>query len=91
MINNSRLLITNIFYLIGTTVLSIKGLNDINIEDYKCSIYINDVFYKDVIFISEIILNKKTENLDQRAFETRQDLSELKGIDLNLLHFLIKN
>ncbi|QPH39433.1 hypothetical protein [Pedobacter endophyticus] len=89
--NKRKLEITNIFYLSDATALSIKGLNNIRIGDYECSIYVNDVFYKEVNVINELFLDRKMANIEERVFEIKQDLSELKEADLKSLHFSLED
>jgi hypothetical protein len=83
--NREHILVTNIFFLPDKNILIIKGLNEKNSLDVlEYSLFLNDVFITDVSLMSEFFMEKKMTFIDERAFECKQNLNELKGIDLTL-------
>ncbi|MNY78208.1 hypothetical protein D3C86_2183650 [compost metagenome] len=47
-------------------------------------LFLNDIFITDISFISEFFIEKNRTLIDERAFECKQNLDQLKGVDLNL-------
>ena len=93
MLNEKYILVTNIFFLPDKNILIIKGLDEkhtLEMLDYP--MFLNDIFIKNISLINECFIEKKMTHTDERAFECKQNLNELKGVDLtlNILRLKIK-
>jgi|GEM_PF-7072373 len=85
MLNEKYVLVTNIFFLSDKNILVIKGLDQkYTLDIIEYALFLNDIFITNISFISEYFIEKKTKNIDERAFECKQNLDQLKGVDLTL-------
>lgn len=85
MLNEKYVLITNIFFLSDKNILVIKGLDQkYTLDMIEYPLFLNDIFITNISFISEYFIEKKTKNIDERAFECKQNLDQLKAVDLTL-------
>lgn len=85
MLNEKYVLVTNVFFLSDKNILVIKGLDQkYTLDTIEYALFLNDIFITDVSLISEFFIEKKRTNIDERAFECKQNLDQLKGVDLTL-------
>lgn len=85
MLNEKAVLVTNIFFFPDKNILIIKGLDqNHSLDMLEYSLFLNDIFIINISFISEFFIEKKNKLMDERAFECKQNLDQLKGVDLTL-------
>jgi hypothetical protein len=85
MLNEKSVLVANIFFLPDKNILIIKGLDQkYTLDMLEYPLFLNDVFIIDISFVSEFFIEKKSALIDERAFECKQNLDQLKGVDLTL-------
>lgn len=91
-IDNKNFIISNIFFLSNNnTVLSVKDFDIIDgVDKYEWAIFINGKFNRRIKIISEIILKGSKRHLNERALETKDDLSELKEFDFESNKMILK-
>lgn len=83
--NEKYVLVTNIFFLLDKNILIIKGLDPKDTLDVlEYPLFLNDIFITNISFTSEFFVEKNRILIDERAFECKQNLDQLKGVDLNL-------
>jgi hypothetical protein len=85
MLNQKFVLVTNIFFHPDKNIIIIEDLDQnhiLNILGH--SLYLNDIFIADISFTSEFFIEKKTKRTNERAFECKQNLNQLKEIDLTV-------
>ncbi|TDW52800.1 hypothetical protein EV144_1011493 [Flavobacterium sp. 270] len=85
MVNEKYLLITNIFFIEDKNILIIKGLDKkYTLNKLEYPMLLNNRFLINISLVSEFFIEKKIISIDERAFECKQNLDQLKGIDLAL-------
>ncbi|WP_343615945.1 hypothetical protein [Flavobacterium sp.] len=85
MINKKCVLVRNIFFLSNKNILIIKGLDEKDtLTMLEYSLFLNNILITKVSFSSEFFIEKKKLLIDERAFECKDNLDQLKGIDLTL-------
>ena len=91
MVNEIEVIVSNIFFLPDATILIVKGLDQkYALEKLECSLFINDIFLINILFKGELFMEKKRRHIDERAFECKQNLDQLREIDLGVNVFTIK-
>lgn len=85
MLNEKGVLVTNIFFLANKNILVLKGLDPKYIPDgLEYALFLNDSFITSISFTHESFIEKKKAHQEERAFECKQNLDQLKGVDLTL-------